>query len=85
MIRILINLFIQNVFRRKEDADYLRRLQTKEDVPKSLPPGCCELSNLVFFETLCCLGVIKENIKKECAEANVNQCKYRINVSQIKC
>lgn len=61
--------------RKKEDADYLKRLQTKDNLPKSLPPGCCELSNSVFFETLCCLGVIKDNIKKERNEINVDQCK----------
>lgn len=61
--------------RKKEDADYLKRLQTKDNLPKSLPPGCCELSNSVFFETLCCLGIIKDNIKKERNEINVDQCK----------
>ncbi|XP_065941637.1 uncharacterized protein [Magallana gigas] len=59
--------------KQKEDADYLKRLQTKDNLPKSLPPGCCELSNSVFFETLCCLGVIKDNIKKERNEINVDQ------------
>ncbi|XP_062592052.1 uncharacterized protein LOC134253544 isoform X2 [Saccostrea cucullata] len=58
--------------RKQEDAAYLKRLQTG-DIPKTLPPGCCELSNVVFFETLCCLGAIKESIKKETAEVDVNQ------------
>ncbi|XP_061172324.1 uncharacterized protein LOC133181754 [Saccostrea echinata] len=58
--------------KKKEDAEYLKRLQTG-DIPKTLPPGCCELSNVVFFETLCCLGAIKDSIKKETAEVDVNQ------------
>ncbi|XP_055998638.1 uncharacterized protein LOC125678011 [Ostrea edulis] len=73
-IILIITVHCCRVIRRKqkEDSDYLRRLQS-HDVPDTLPPGCCELSNVVFFETLCCLGIIKENIKKEVAEVNVDQ------------
>jgi hypothetical protein len=63
------------LYRKKEDADYIRRLQS-DDVPSKLPPGCCELSNVVFFETLCCLGILKSKIQKDVAKVDFDQCKY---------